>query len=100
MMNRRHFLALFGAAAVFPSTFGTNAVGRAIDETRSLSEAPIELGGDWAASPIEAVSRVLPKIRSANLSGLRLLSDRQPAKIRVENHLQGPPAIWLHPDRP
>jgi hypothetical protein len=35
-------------------------------------------------------------MRAACLSGLKLLSDRQPSKIRIENHTEGPPAIWLH----
>src|SRR5205823_10311963 len=35
-------------------------------------------------------------VREVCLSGLQLVSDRQPATIRIENHAGGPPAIWLH----
>jgi hypothetical protein len=38
-------------------------------------------------------------MREACLSRLKLLSDRQPSKIRVDNHTEGPPAIWLHHDQ-
>jgi hypothetical protein len=34
------------------------------------------------------------------LAGVRLLSDRQPGKLRVDNHAEGGPAIWLHGDQP
>ncbi len=44
--------------------------------------------------------RVLSRVRSIDLSGVRLLSDRQPEKVHVENHSQGWPAIWLHGDQP
>jgi len=44
--------------------------------------------------------RVLSRVRSIDLSGVRLLSDRQPEKVHVENHSQGSPAIWLHGDQP
>ena len=44
--------------------------------------------------------RVLSRVRSIDLSGVRLLSDRQPEKVHVENHSQGTPAIWLHVDQP
>src|SRR5207249_537135 len=36
------------------------------------------------------------RVRDVSLSGLRLVSDRQPKKLIVDNHGEGPPAIWLH----
>ena len=36
--------------------------------------------------------------RAACLRGIGLLSDRQPKRLRVENHSSGPPHIWLHSD--
>src|SRR3989442_505095 len=39
-------------------------------------------------------------MREVCLSGLRLLSDRQPDRLRVDNHAEGPPAIWLHDEQP
>jgi hypothetical protein len=42
---------------------------------------------------------VAERMRHACLHGVRLISDRQPTKIRVDRHTSsGPPAIWLHPD--
>jgi hypothetical protein len=37
-------------------------------------------------------------MRSSCLNGVRLLSERQPTRIRVDEHSSGPPAIWLHRD--
>jgi hypothetical protein len=39
-------------------------------------------------------------MREACLSGIRLLSELQPEKLRVDNHRSGPPHIWLHSDHP
>jgi hypothetical protein len=59
----------------------------------------LELGRDWKSAPPQEVTRVLLRVREVYLSGLRLVSDRQPEKLRVENHTEGPPAIWLHSDQ-
>jgi hypothetical protein len=32
------------------------------------------------------------------LQGVRLVSDRQPTRLRVDEHNAGPPAVWLHDD--
>lgn len=66
----------------------------------TLLSAPIELGGDWGESLPSAAQAVIARVREVSLSGLRLVSDRQPGKLRVDNHNAGPPAIWLHTDRP
>jgi hypothetical protein len=34
------------------------------------------------------------------LSGIRLVSDRQPDRLRVDDQTSGPPHIWLHADNP
>jgi len=65
----------------------------------SLLNAPLELGGVWTSSPPDAVTRVLTRMREVCLSGLKLISDRQPARLRVDNHAEGRPAVWLHADR-
>ena len=96
MINRRGFLRLTSAAAVW--AFGTRLVARETAPAENLLTAPIELKGDWLYS--DAVMRVLSRVRTINLSGVRLVSDRQPARISVENHKEGPPAIWLHSDEP
>jgi hypothetical protein len=66
----------------------------------TLLSAPIELAGNWGGSaPTDALA-VITRMREACLSGVRLLSDRQPAKLRVEDHTSGPPHIWLHKENP
>ena len=96
MINRRGFLRLTSAAAV--CAVGTRLVARENPPAGNLLTAPIELKGDWLHG--DAVVRVLSRVRTVDLSGVRLLSDRQPARISVENHNEGPPAIWLHSDEP
>jgi hypothetical protein len=66
----------------------------------NLLSAPLELGGDWGGSPPKAAAVVVARMREASLSGLRLLSDQQPEKLRVDNHLSGNPSVWLHDDQP
>jgi hypothetical protein len=104
-MNRRTFLAVAGVLSLFPARLipSVRAQPAASKQlavaTRSLLSAPLELGGDWKSAPPQAVTRVLLRVREVYLSGLRLVSDRQPEKLRVENHTEGPPAIWLHSDQ-
>ncbi|MER8454089.1 hypothetical protein NKG60_29750 [Mesorhizobium sp. M1428] len=63
-----------------------------------LLHAPIELAGDWGHMLLRSVSLVLERMRQACLADVRLLSDRQPDRLRVDEHGSGRPAIWLHPD--
>jgi hypothetical protein len=58
----------------------------------------LELGGVWKSSPADAVLRVLSRVREVSLEGLRLLSDRQPDRLYVDDHPKGLPAVWLHND--
>jgi hypothetical protein len=37
-------------------------------------------------------------MRSACFDGVRLVSDDQPMRLRIDEHTSGPPAIWLHSD--
>ena len=45
-----------------------------------------------------AANQVVERMRHACLDGVRLVSDRQPTRLRVDEHKSGPPAVWLHPD--
>jgi hypothetical protein len=45
-----------------------------------------------------AAEQVVERMRYACLDGVRVLSDHQPARLRVDQHTSGQPAIWLHPD--
>lgn len=62
----------------------------------NLLSAPLEVAGGWGGSAPDDARAVLLRMREACLAGVRLLSDRQPARLRVEDHTSGPPAIWLH----
>ena len=63
-----------------------------------LLSAPIELAGDWGHMLPRAADQVVERMRHACLDGVRLVSDRQPTRLRVDEHKSGPPAVWLHPD--
>ena len=64
----------------------------------TLLSAPIELAGDWGRMLPYAADQVVEHMRRACLDGVRLVSDRQPTRLRVDQHSSGSPAIWLHPD--
>lgn len=64
----------------------------------SLLSAPIELAGDWGHMVPRSADQIVERMRHACLDGVRLLSDRQPTRLRVDEHTSGPPAVWLHPD--
>ncbi len=96
-MKRRTFLPLIGSALV-------GAKGLASGESppagkATLATAPIEVLGDWDGSLPHSALLVVSRMRDACLAGVRLVSDRQPERIRVDNHAEGPPHIWLHFDR-
>lgn len=69
-----------------------------IGNTATLLIAPIELAGDWGRMLPRSADQVVERMRHACLDGVRLLSDRQPTRLRVDEHPSGSPAVWLHPD--
>lgn len=112
-MKRRKFITVIGASAA--AILGARGMsiagprsGTAImaqlsppfEKAPTLLSAPIELGGEWGASPPNDALAVIFRMREVCLSGVRLLSDRQPAKLRVDDHTSGPPHIWLHDENP
>jgi hypothetical protein len=104
-MRRRTFLHLIGSTlfcAAWPGAMGRAATDRSpprLAGNATLATAPIEVQGDWAGSLPHSALLVVSRMREACLAGVRLVSDRQPERIRVDNHTQGPPHIWLHFDR-
>ena len=64
----------------------------------TLLNAPIELAGDWGRMVPDAAVHVLERMRQACLNGIRLVSEDQPDRLRVEEHTFGSPAVWLHSD--
>ena len=64
----------------------------------TLASAPVELAGNWGAMIPNSADLVVEAMRHACLDGVKLVSDRQPTRLRVDEHTSGQPAIWLHPD--
>ena len=64
----------------------------------TLLSAPIEMAGDWGHMLPRSAEEVVERMRHSCLDGVRLVSDRQPTRLRVDEHTSGNPAIWLHPD--
>lgn len=69
-----------------------------IQEGVTLLSAPIELAGNWGRMIPNSGDLVVERMRRACLEGVRLVSDRQPTRLRVDEHSAGPPAVWLHDD--
>jgi hypothetical protein len=59
----------------------------------------LELSGEWGGSPQGAAAIVIGRMREVCLTSVRLLSDQQPERLRIDDRSSGPPAIWLH-DKP
>src|SRR5262245_27724474 len=70
----------------------------AIKKAPTLLSAPVELTGHWGRMKRHSVREVIYRVRASCLDQVRLLSDRQPTRIRIEGRTSRPPAIWLHPD--
>jgi hypothetical protein len=99
-MKRRSFLPLVGALYLSFPRFMKNGHAQPRCQLMTLLSAPLELGGEWGGSLPQAAAVVISRMREVSLSGVRLLSDGQPDKLRVDDHSSGNPAIWLHDDRP
>ena len=97
---RRGFLTLAGTVVLGLSRLSLGLSAMASEPVRSLLTAPLELGGAWTGSLPGAARRVISRMREVCLAGVRLVSDRQPAELYVDDHSSGPPAIWLHSDHP
>src|SRR5712675_536419 len=67
----------------------------AIEVAKTLLSAPIELAGDWGHMIPRAADQVVERMRHACLDGVRLLSDRQPTRLRVHEHASGSPACEI-----
>ena len=63
----------------------------------TLLSAPIEMAGDWDRMIPGSAAKVVERMRAACLADVRLVSDRQPRALRVDEHRSGLPSIWLHP---
>lgn len=90
-MNRRNFIKSF-SGIIYAS--GARALERS--SSASIRHGPIELVGDWRDSALADARAVIMRMREACLYDLDLRSDRQPERLRVDDHTSGSPAIWLH----
>jgi hypothetical protein len=90
---------LLGSAVLYATRLAaderlaTRAGGKA-----TLASGPIEVRGEWPGSLPHAVLAVVSRMREACLTGVRLVSDRQPRRLVVDDHASGPPYVWLHFD--
>jgi hypothetical protein len=66
----------------------------------TLLNAKLELGGAWGGSAPADAAAVIERMRKACLTGVALLSDHQPEKLRVDDQAGTVPSIWLHTEDP
>src|SRR5712664_483956 len=97
-MRRRDFIAIAAGSAV--ASFGYAALplmdnqlksyaavtplSPPIEPAPTLLSAPIELAGDWGHMLPRSADAVVERMRHACLAGVRLLFDRQPTRLRVD----------------
>jgi hypothetical protein len=96
-MKRRTFLNLCGTLLTLVLD-AARAEAPPVGE--NLLSVPLDVSGTWGESSPNAATVVISRMRQGCLSGLRLLSDRQPNRLRVDDQAPGPPHIWLHKDNP
>ena len=98
-MQRRALLPLVGSLALYASRLvADDHLLLPAANTVTLLSIPIEVQGAWPGSLPNAALTVVTRMREACLTGVRLISDRQPDRLRVDDHTAGPPAVWLHFD--
>jgi hypothetical protein len=96
-MKRGSFLSLLGAKILLRLK---SAMARTRPPGGTLLSAPLEIGGTWGGSAPADVAAVVERMRTACLADVLRLSDRQPAKLRVDNRRGANPSIWLHTNLP
>src|SRR5215468_2792961 len=102
LSNRRRLLGA-GATYLLKRLCGDRAFAQSHKEKESpkrfspsptefastLLSARIELAGSWGSMRSGSVELVLERMRHACLDGIRLISDRQPTRLRVDGHTAG-----------
>lgn len=99
-MNRRDLFALSGGLLLAFRGPLSKAEVAPIGRDTNLRNAPIEISGDWGDATENDPRAVIARARQACLARVRLISDRQPSRLRVEDQASGPPHIWLHDHQP
>jgi hypothetical protein len=100
VVDRRSLLAIASVLGLCAFRPTRRAYARPALAADSLADVPLEVGGDWGRSLPGSARLVMLRMRAVCLYGVRLLSDRQPGRLRVDNHTSGLPHIWLHDDQP
>lgn len=98
--SRRAFFRFGGSLLLCSSLLFPRMGAQAASEQTTILSAPIDIEGDWGGSLPASALRVVMRMRDVCLSGVDLVSDRQPDRIRIDDHSSGPPNIWLHDDPP
>jgi len=99
-MRRRDLVAALGVVINFPLWLTRIGRTQVRLQPMNLASVPIDTDGDWPDSDPQDALKVVSRVRDVALAGIRLLSDRQPLRIRVVDHRTGPPRVWLHKDTP
>ena len=99
-MKRRTFLGLCGTVILFVTGTARSLWTSRAASGENLLSAPLDAEGVWGGSSPNDAAAVISRMRRACLSGLRLLSDHQPERLRVDDQSSGPPHIWLHSENP
>ena len=94
---RRRFVSLVTTPMLL---LWERAAARVAAPPVTLGTAELELVGDWRQSALPDVAAVIGRMRAACLSGVDLVSDRQPRKLRVDDRFGSYPSVWLHGDDP
>ena len=97
-MRRRTLLPAAAAAVLHAMRKAAAKTPVAAPRGVTLANVPIRLDGTWPGSLPQSALTVVSRMRQVCLEGVRLLSDRQPDWLLVDDHTSGPPHIWLHFD--
>ena len=92
-MTRRALTVL--AASLLALRGARRLTGASQAAQATLLSAPLTLTGDWGKSPENTARLVVLRMREVCLSGIALLSDRQPQLLNVDGHTTGFPHIEL-----
>jgi hypothetical protein len=98
LQSRRTILLQAGTLGLVLPLWSNHPVAQIRNNAMTLLSAPIEMAGDWGHMLPRSAEQVVERMRHSCLDGIRLVSDRQPTRLRVDEHTSGNPAIWLHPD--
>ncbi len=98
MQSRRTILLQAGTLGLVLPLCPNHPFAQIRNSAVTLLSAPIEMAGDWGHMLPRSAEQVVERMRHSCLDGIRLVSDGQPTRLRVDEHPSGNPAIWLHPD--